>query len=401
LYFFQEYFSNLLNRYTVSFQKKLDSVCFTIYALLTMKILSLEAVKWVNNGYCIGYHSGNTYFISGAIPGESVECEVVFENSKFRHAITRAVLQSSAGRVEPACPFFLECGGCSFRHIQYSDEVCLKKNLLTQEIKYHHDIDTFYSYSEKYRNNVQVKIDSEMMGFFKEDTNQVIDLKNVGCKNLPDELNAIFFSNKKTYQKEIRLRLDSEGVKQYKDYQSIFTVLGKNIVIPPDGFFQINRYLLSQWIEHILLLVPEDTHSILELFCGSGTLSLFLAERCTGLVGYEIDTQAVLWAKTNCENNRLTNTQFYTYDLYQKKLSLNQTFGLWVMNPPRKGLGIKVIESILSYMPQYIIYSSCNYTSLSQDLKKLGIFYNMVTVSIFDFFPRTKYFETLVFLKRR
>ncbi len=89
-------------------------------------------------------------------------------------------------------------------------------------------------------------------------------------------------------------------------------------------------------------------------------------------------------------------------DLYKKKPEdkyLQTDF--WIANPPRAGLGNVLLEQVKHYKPNYFLYSSCNYSTLVRDLKYfMEINYTIDSIEIFDFFPRTPYFETLVMLKK-
>ena len=97
------------------------------------KPIIIRAEKWVNNGFCLGYLDGETFFITGAIPGELVKCEAISITKKFKQVKVIRVLEASPYRIQSDCDIFLLCGGCSFRHLPYSNELELKKNLFLNE----------------------------------------------------------------------------------------------------------------------------------------------------------------------------------------------------------------------------------------------------------------------------
>jgi 23S rRNA (uracil1939-C5)-methyltransferase len=364
----------------------------------------LRADKWVNNGFCLGYLDGDTYFISGAIPNELVECIPVSLTKKFKHIKVIRVIENSPQRISPDCDIFLLCGGCTFRHIPYSNELELKKNLFLSEFNHKFPYTPIISSAIqlisgnelRYRNNVQFKIQGNKKGFFKFGSNDLIEFPKKGCLNLPDELNQFINELPIQNKKEGKLRFANK-VFDYENTDSEFTFGKKKVKVPKNGFFQINRYLIEKWLDEIIQFIPTANLNILELFSGSGLISLSLADHVSSLIGYELESNAVNYANENAKINRIQNLAFHTRNLYLEKISQKYLDNpLWIMNPPRNGLGNLIINQIVSHKPQYIIYSSCNYQSLIQDLKRIIIFYSIQKISIVDFFPRTPYFVFLV-----
>lgn len=372
------------------------------------KKLTLRAEKWVNNGYCIAHLDNETYFISGAIPGELVECEPISITKKFKQVKVVRVVESSPERISSDCDIFLLCGGCSFRHISYEAELELKKNLFIGE--YNHKfpilalspdfIKMLHAKETEYRNNLQFKIQNGRKGFFRFGSNDLVEFPKNGCRNLPKELNEFISKYKPSLEKEGKLRL-TNAVIDYAKNDSEFTFGNKKIKVPKDGFFQINRFLIEDWLEEIIHFLPEDNQDLLELFSGSGLISLFLASQSKSLIGYELENTAVQYSKENAKANQISNVEFHTRNLYQEKISSKHlSRPIWIMNPPRNGLGNLILEQILTHKPKHILYSSCNYITLIQDLKKILPNYKLVKTTIADFFPRTPYFETLILLER-
>lgn len=370
--------------------------------------VTLRAEKWVNNGFCLGYLNEETYFIAGAIPGELVECEAVSITKKFKQVKVISVLEPSSDRVSSDCDKFLLCGGCTFRHIPYAKEIDIKKNLFLNEFNHkfpqtpitHSALSVIQGSEVKYRNNVQFKIQNQKKGFFKNGSNDLVEFPQTGCLNLPDKLNESIKEYKPNSEKEGKLRF-TDKVFDYGKMDSVFTIDNKKIQVPADGFFQINRYLIEGWLKEIIEFLPADNLDILEFFCGSGLISIFLSSKCKTLIGYELESNAVLYAKENAKKNLATNLEFFTRNLYQEKISTKHlSRPIWILNPPRNGLGNLILEQIQIHKPQFILYSSCNYISLIQDLKKFLPSYTLKKATLADFFPRTPYFETLLLLEK-
>lgn len=370
--------------------------------------LILRAEKWVNNGYCLGYFNEETFFISGAIPGELVECEIVSYTKKFKQVKVIQILEPSKDRIPIDCDIFLVCGGCSFRHISYLKELELKKNLFLNEFNHKfpsspldkHSIHILKGSELHYRNNVQFKIHNNKKGFYKIGTNDLVPLPERGCLNLPKELNESIKKYKPQTEKEGKLRFSKEVI-NYEKEESEFVISNFKIRVPKNGFFQINRFLTEPWLEEIINFLPADNLDILELFSGSGLISHAVSSKCKSLIGFEIESKAVEYSKENAKRNGASNLEFKTINLYQEKiLEKHLVRPLWIMNPPRNGLGNLILDQIEKHKPNHIIYSSCNYISLIQDLKKILTTYTLKKTTIADFFPRTYYFETLILLER-
>ncbi len=366
----------------------------------------LQPLKWVNDGYTLGYEDEKAVFILGAIPEEIVECEIVSENKKNDFYKVVNVLSSSESRTSSDCEIFLECGGCSFRHIKYSDEIILKKSLLEKELKFHlkekfiPEIQIFFKKETGYRNNVQLKMKNSKIGFFKLGTNELVELPKTGCKNLSHEMNS-YIKNKKFDSPEIKLRIFENKIFQYEKEESKLNFMKLQFLIPPNGFFQINQFMLEDWILKIQNSIGIKQSQILELFSGCGLISLCIAKNTNRLFAYELDKNSVEYGAYNAEKNKISNLKFIQKNLFKDKISEDHLRSdLYIMNPPRNGLGNLVIEQILKYLPKRLFYSSCNYITLTQDLKKLTNFYKIETVEIFDFFPRTPYFESFVILNK-
>ncbi len=369
-----------------------------------MDQMRIKAEKWVNNGLCIGYHNNETYFISGAIPGEEVICQLVKSTSRLKLLQVITTVHPSDLRIQPDCDAFLSCGGCQFRHINYSEELRLKEKLLRQELNFAGEIKIKSGNSVGYRNNVQLKSENGSYGFFKSGSNELVEFPQNGCQNLSPALNSYILTNiKKFHGKEIKLRQGDTQITEYSEKESTIRV-GENVFkIPPNGFFQINRLLIPDWINEIKSLLPETKVDFLELFSGCGLISVSIADRILSATCMEMDNQSVAYSKMNAKNNKKSNLSFVRKDLYSSQDSNLKSFSVkyWIANPPRNGLGSKLISSFQKIMPELLIYSSCNYVTLGHDLKKISSFgYKITGLSLFDFFPRTHYFETLVKLEK-
>ena len=180
---------------------------------------------------------------------------------------------------------------------------------------------------------------------------------------------------------------------------------GLQFRISPLSFYQINspqaEKLYAKAAEYACL---NKNTNVLDLYCGIGTISLYLSQFCKRVVGVEIVEQAVENAKQNAELNGITNAEFYCSDAsgfrnYTEQIGFAPD--CIVVDPPRKGLDAKTITDVCAYSPERIVYVSCNPATLARDLtvfQSLG--YRAEKVSVFDMFPKTSHCEVVVSMSR-
>lgn len=173
--------------------------------------------------------------------------------------------------------------------------------------------------------------------------------------------------------------------------------------ISTNSFFQVNTIMaekLFTLLKEKLNLSKEET--LLELYSGVGTIGIFLSDSVKKVYGAEIVQDAVDMAKENLKLNNITNTSYVVGDAsieLQKMKEKSIHFDTIVVDPPRKGLDEKGIETILNIRPNKIGYVSCNPATLARDLEMLSKEYEIQNINLFDLFPWTKHVESMVVLK--
>jgi 23S rRNA (uracil747-C5)-methyltransferase len=188
-----------------------------------------------------------------------------------------------------------------------------------------------------------------------------------------------------------------------------------DLKLAPRAFVQTNGSIAeklyqtaSDWISEAKSDVDSQSKSLkmLELFCGQGAFSFYAARSVTPpteVLGIEINSDAVQSANETAKRLGLGFMKFKCQDATKSSelLSEIQSFhpDLILANPPRRGLG-EGIELLQRAQPQHIIYSSCEVETLASDLKILSQDYHLHRVQLFDMFPHTRHFETLVWLTR-
>lgn len=187
------------------------------------------------------------------------------------------------------------------------------------------------------------------------------------------------------------------------DVHSITHQLGKiHFSLGPRAFVQTNQVVAEKLYATAAEWVNESRLSkFMELFCGQGAFSLFSAPSISKGLGIEINPDAVKEANKTAQELGLNNLQFKAADAQVVESEIKQFHPeIILVNPPRRGLG-KSCELIMNSKPEMIIYSSCNYETLASDLSKLADDFIIERIKIFDMFPHTSHFETLVQLRAK
>ena len=136
----------------------------------------------------------------------------------------------------------------------------------------------------------------------------------------------------------------------------------------------------------------------MDLFCGTGTIGMFLSRKAKKVIGVEINQYAIEDAKKNAEMNGVSNIEFICDDATNVKLN---GIDVVVVDPPRSGLNPKIIEYLLNLKSKKIIYVSCDPMTLARDLKSLQDGYDIKEVSLVDMFPNTYHVETVCVLEKK
>jgi 23S rRNA (uracil747-C5)-methyltransferase len=169
--------------------------------------------------------------------------------------------------------------------------------------------------------------------------------------------------------------------------------------LTPKAFVQTNQVIAEKLYSTAASWIKEAGISrFLELFCGQGAFSFFAAHFIDAGLGIELNSEAIQTAQASARDLHLTKLTFKSSDASSVLQDVIQFHpDLILVNPPRGGLK-GVIAILNSVKPKSIIYSSCNHLTLSQDLKLMPS-YEIKKIQLFDMFPHTSHFETLVFLE--
>ena len=184
------------------------------------------------------------------------------------------------------------------------------------------------------------------------------------------------------------------------------TLCGLNFRLSPRSFYQVNHHQAQRLYEAAISqaeITKDDT--VLDLYCGVGTITLAMASAAGKVIGVEVIPQAVEDAKDNAKRNGIENAEFFCGDAGEAALELEKQgikADVVVVDPPRKGLNGDTIEALHRFAPRRIVYVSCDPATLARDvalLKERG--YSVLNATAADLFPRCAHVETVVLLSRK
>ena len=202
------------------------------------------------------------------------------------------------------------------------------------------------------------------------------------------------------------------------DYETLFgrdyiydTLAGVRLKISAPSFYQVNHSTAELLYAEVAKLAdPKPTDTVLDLYCGAGSIGLSLAKRAGEVIGIEIVADAVKCAKENAEANEIKNARFFTGDAANTENLLTRAESelgrkiepdVIILDPPRAGCDAALLDYAAKLNPEKIVYVSCNPATLARDiayLRPLG--YDTTSLTPFDMFPMTGHVESVVCLTR-
>ena len=184
------------------------------------------------------------------------------------------------------------------------------------------------------------------------------------------------------------------------------TLCGLSFRLSPRSFYQVNHHQAQRLYEAAITrtgITKNDT--VLDLYCGVGTITLAMAKAAGKVIGVEVIPQAVEDARDNAKRNGIKNVEFFCGDAGQAALALEKQgvkADVVVVDPPRKGLNADTIEALARFAARRIVYVSCDPATLARDvalLKERG--YGLTDALAVDLFPRCAHIESIVCLTKQ
>ena len=409
--------------------------------------MSYKIERLDHQGRGITYINGKIAFVKDTLPGEEIELKIIKENSKLIEAEPTNFLKESQLRVKELCPYYKECGGCNLLHMSYEEQIKYKQSKIVDIMKKYADINSEVikqivpcDRQFHYRNKITLKVE-EKLGYFKEKTYELIPIEK--CLLVNDKINEIIkilngytdlsnikeviiksFTDKETMliiylqEDEINANLLNylsnhvDNIIVYDSNKKMIKRIGKSNIIArlkkkqfkigANSFFQVNMDQTLKIYDKIAeYLSKSEDSTVLDLYCGVGSIGLYSVSNYAKLIGVEIVPEAIENAKTNAELNSMENTKFLVGDTKTILMHSNYKADTIIVDPPRAGLDKSVIEDIKKINPNMLIYLSCDPITLARDLKLLSDLYDVDELIPYDMFPNTYHVETLVKLIKK
>ena len=271
------------------------------------------------------------------------------------------------------------------------------------------------------KNNISIYDEKSGKGIFRHlvikvgvKTNEIMCILVINAHSFKNENKLVEelvknFPNIKTIVKNINTKntnviMGKENIVLYGDCY-IKDILGDyTFKISPQSFYQVNP-LQAEKLYNLGVEAAKITKNdiVFDLYCGIGTISLFMAKYAKKVYGVEIVEQAIKDAKENAKTNNIENTEFIAGDteIILDDLINNKKIipDVVMVDPPRKGLDNRTIENINKIKPNRVIYISCNPATLIRDLAKFEEYYEIKSIQPVDMFPFTSNVECVCVLK--
>ncbi|OJF77714.1 MAG: hypothetical protein BKP49_01680 [Treponema sp. CETP13] len=378
--------------------------------------------KIVSGGDCIGKINGKTIFVSGALPGETVEIKITSQKKDYDKACVTKIIKPSEHRVKPFCPLYGICGGCNLQIADFEYQSTLRKQIMEDLLSrtfYHLNvilpkIEVITGKETEYRNRFQFTEG----GLQKKAKNESVKLKD--CPVAVPEIRK-FLSNK-TNQKKIKYgRTYVFADKSIQGDSKVITDLTENtlctinlqaegddqthnILFDVRGFFQSNLDLLQKTIPYLTEDLAGD--HLLDMYAGVGTISVFAGKNFKKVSLVEHNKKALAFAKKNLQHLINNGIEINTFPLsgerWVKTLKPEQSnFDAIIVDPPRSGIEKSVLTWLSTSTVKTIRYMSCNPVTLARDAKVLvqnG--YTIERLFMLDFYPQTSHIEALAWFKK-
>jgi len=392
--------------------------------------------KWVYGGAGLARAEGHVTLVPFVMPGEDVQVEAVKQKAGLVEGRVSEWISRSESRIEPACPYFMKCGGCHYQMAPYEFQLERKKEIVKEvfrrvgKLDAPEEMDVISGEPWGYRNRSQFHFGDHTLGFKAAGTDRVVDVDHCPIsappinealkklrgmrrdKHFPRFLQQVeLFTNGTQTMVNVLETAQNRGVAK-----GFFEWLGQAIPGAAEGaleyeaggvsfrvshksFFQVNRFLLNQMVDCALDGMNGDT--ALDLYAGVGLFTIPLAKRYGKVTGVESDGSAVRDLEFNTERAGVkVDAQRLQSEQYLDGLKKTPEFVL--ADPPRTGLGKGVVKSLLRLMPSKITLVSCDPATLARDLAALcAAGYGMDRVTLVDLFPQTYHVETVVRLTLR
>ena len=447
------------------------------------QIIDINITSMTAEGSGVGKtEDGIAVFVPQSAVGDTLKVRILKVKKTYAFGKIEEIVKESEDRKTPDCPYFNQCGGCVYRHINYNAEKKIKEQKVKDAVSRIGGIDESLvkpllcsENSVRYRNKAQfpagVNKDGDViLGFYAFHSHRIVQCDDcllqpeifktvmditlgfmaetkqttyneitgkgklrhlyIRYGEMTDELMVCYVVNGNGLKSEDLLveklkaklpNLKSVVVNSNRDKTNVIlgnknrTVYGQGYItdilcglkfkISPLSFYQVNRngaeLLYGKAAEYADISKDDD---LLDLYCGTGTIGLSMAQKAKSIIGVEIIPEAIEDAKINAALNNFNNTRFICGDASKAAETLKSegiTPTTIILDPPRKGCAEELLKTVAEINPQKIVYVSCDPATLARDCARLlTLGYEVNEVTPVDMFPRTSHVESVALLTK-
>lgn len=418
----------------------------------------VQIEKPVYGGNFLARLEGKAVFVPLALPGEQVRVRIVEDKRSFANAEIEEIVTTAPERVTPACPHFAICGGCSYQHTSYTQQLSFKQAILLETleragVQVQEQIEILSGDPWHYRNRVRLAFDAHgNVGYRGRRSHAVVpirecpiaapilvetalafaDLLRSTTPTLrPAEL-SLFCNARDTsllaglfFTQPVKIRTDDlarsvqeripsltglELVVEGKDGRDartlgrwgeqflVYSAADSDYRVDAGAFFQVNRWLVDALVERVT--AGRSGALAWDLFAGVGLFARRLTRTFARVVAVESAPAAIPSLTANLQGTCATAIRSDTLQ-HLRENSNAETPDLIVVDPPRAGLGAEITSQLAAIAAPEIVYVSCDPATLARDLRALTISgYSIASMTLVDLFPQTFHLETVVALRR-
>ncbi len=399
--------------------------------------MKVEILKLDHFGRGITFVNDKICFVEKALPGEVVKIKIIKEAKKYLIGKVIDYYVLSDERIVEECRYSDICGGCSLSHLKFNKEneyKCLKVKEILKKFGGVSDTliqDTVSEDEKFYRNKITLHGKDGKLGYCESGSNDVFNVDE--CLLVSSKINDVLSEVRKTVENTfveevvIKSSNDLSEVMVYikgevDDYSNLLNIvdtliindeviLGEGMIISKigskkfyvsrDSFFQVNTKLTEKLYDEVLNVVRDvKAKKVLDLYCGTGTIGLYISDSVEEVVGVDYSKSGINDANKNKELNGSSNIRFIC-DKVENVIDEFNDFDMVVVDPPRAGLDSKTIDNIKRIGALSLVYISCDPATLARDLKELSSDYEVLEVKPYNMFPRTYHIENFVRLKKK
>ena len=346
--------------------------------------LKIEDVAFGGKG--VARENGKAVFVPFTIEGELVSAKITREKKQFAEAELVDLRKASPHRIEPPCPYFGQCGGCAYQHIDYAHQLAIKSRQVhdllqrigkLKDVPMRSIVPSPFVYG--YRNRITVHAENGVVGYFRRDSHRLIDIKE--CPIAMDEVNR-----------------ELAALRSHDVRDGHYTLRARS---GPSVFSQTNAGVANALRDFVVQLMPPNQNLLIDAFCGAGFFAKALVDKFQRVVGIDWDRFAIAAALETAGAKE-------TYIAGDVDANLKSILGecdadktAVIVDPPAVGLSAPLRKTIVDLAPATLIYVSCNPATLARDLAELQHRFNIESVTPLDMFPQTAEIEVVVQLQAR